>query len=87
VEASQDRGLVRERVLASLRDVLENELTDRQRAALVAELNGMPQAEIALQLGMSRNALYKLSHDARKRVKARLERTGISEGDVLWVFE
>ncbi|MGA7119761.1 MAG: sigma-70 family RNA polymerase sigma factor [Polyangiaceae bacterium] len=87
VEASQDRGLVRERVLASLRDVLENDLTDRQRAALVAELNGMPQAEIALQLGMSRNALYKLSHDARKRVKARLERTGISEVDVLWVFE
>jgi hypothetical protein len=36
---------------------------------------------------MNRNALYKLSHDARKRVKFYLEAAGISEVDVLWVFE
>ncbi|WP_394829060.1 RNA polymerase sigma factor [Pendulispora albinea] len=87
IEASQDRRLVRERVLTCLREVLENDLSDKQRAVLVAELNGMPQAEIARQLGMNRNALYKLSHDARKRVKEHLARAGISELDVLWVFE
>ena len=86
-EASQEKGLVREAVLAALREVLENHLTERQRAVLVAELNGMPQAEIATFLGLNRNALYKLSHDARKRVKAHLEETGISAADVLWVFE
>jgi RNA polymerase sigma-70 factor (ECF subfamily) len=86
-EASQEKHMLREKVLAELRRVLENELTERQRAVLVAELNGMPHAEIATSLGMNRNALYKLSHDARKRVKAHLEGAGISEVDVLWVFE
>lgn len=86
-EADQERLLVRERILSCLRDVLVNELTEKQRAALVAELNGMPQSEIARQLGMKRNALYKLSHDARKRVKEGLERAGVSENDVSWVFE
>ena len=86
-EPSQEKAMVRESVLGELRDVLENKLPERQRAVLVAELNGMPHAEIATSLGMNRNALYKLSHDARKRVKAHLEEAGISEGDVLWVFE
>jgi RNA polymerase sigma-70 factor (ECF subfamily) len=87
IEASPEKSLVREKLLAELREVLENKLTDRQRAVLVAELNGMPHAEIAVSLGMNRNALYKLSHDARQRVKAHLQEAGVSEADVLWVFE
>ncbi len=86
-EAGQERGLVRERVLSALAEVIDRHLTERQRAVLAAELQGMPQAEIAAQLGMNRNALYKLAHDARKRVKSQLEATGISETDVLWGFE
>ena len=87
VDASQEKALLRERVLAELREVIEQKLTDRQRRVLVAELNGMPQAEIADALGMTRNALYKLSHDARRRVKSHLESAGLSEVEVLWVFE
>lgn len=86
-DAPQEKRVARERVLAELRDVLENKLTDRQRTALIAELNGMPHAEIATALGMKRNAVYKLTHDARKRVKAHLEAAGLSEVDVLWMFE
>jgi len=86
-DARQEKGLLRERVLSELRDAIENKLTDKQRSVLIAELNGMPQAEIASALGMNRNALYKLSHDARKRVKFHLEAVGISAVDVLWVFE
>ncbi len=86
-EASQEQTIVRERVLHALGDIIERRLTDKQRAVLVAELEGMPHAEIAEQLGMTRSALYKLSHDARKRVKAHLKAVGISEADVLWVFE
>ena len=86
-EASQEKRLVRERVLAALRQVIEGKLTDKQRAVLVAELNGVPHAEIARALGMTRNALYKLAHDARKRVKVHLETAGISTVEVLWVFE
>lgn len=84
---SQDKLVARERLLAELRDVLESSLTDRQRVALVAELNGVPHAEIATALGMTRNAVYKLTHDARRRVKAHLEAAGVSEVDVLWIFE
>ena len=86
-DAPQEKGVLRERVLAELRDVIENKLTDKQRRVLIAELNGMPHAEIAEALGMNRNALYKLSHDARKRVKFHLESAGLSEVEVLWVFE
>ncbi len=86
-EASQEQGLARERVLGVLAEVLERGLTDKQRAVLAAELQGMPLAEIAAQLGMNRNALYKLAHDARKRVRAKLEEAGLSAADVLPVFE
>jgi RNA polymerase sigma-70 factor (ECF subfamily) len=86
-DPSQERSLVRERVLYVLAETIEQELTERQRSALAAELQGMPHAEIAAQLGIKRNALYKLTHDARKRMKARLEASGISAADVLWVFE
>jgi RNA polymerase sigma-70 factor, ECF subfamily len=85
-DAPPDRQLLRERVLAELRVVLDTKLTDKQRGVLIAELNGLPQAEIARQLGMERNAVYKLSHDARKRAKLHLESAGISVIDVRWVF-
>jgi RNA polymerase sigma-70 factor (ECF subfamily) len=87
VEPSQEKAILREKVLGELRDVLENKLTEMQRRVLIAELKGMPHAEIAASLGVSRNALYKLSHDARKRVKVHLEEAQISAVDVLWVFE
>ena len=86
-EASQERALLRRRVLEVLARVIEGELTERQRAALSAELSGMPHSEIATRLGTNRNALYKLSHDARKRVKAGLLEAGLSASDSFWGFE
>lgn len=85
-DAAPDRRLLRARVIAELRAVLDTKLTDKQRGVLIAELHGMPQAEIARQLGMARNAVYKLSHDARKRAKHHLEAAGLSMADVRWVF-
>jgi RNA polymerase sigma-70 factor (ECF subfamily) len=62
-------------------------LTARQRTALVGELRGMPQEEIARQLGIGRNALYKLGHDPRKRLKARLAAAGVTDEDVRAAFD
>jgi RNA polymerase sigma-70 factor (ECF subfamily) len=42
----------------------------------------MPQDAIARQLGSSRNALYKLTHDARKRLRRGLESAGYEAGDI-----
>jgi RNA polymerase sigma-70 factor (ECF subfamily) len=84
---SQERALQRERILAVLHEVIAHKLTDKQRAALLAELNGVPHAETAHTLGIERNALYKLNHDARRRVKLHLDAAGVSVDDVLWIFE
>jgi RNA polymerase sigma-70 factor (ECF subfamily) len=87
VEATQERSAARDRVLRALAEVIEGQLTEKQRSVLAAELEGMPHVVVAARLGMKQNALYKLSHDARKSVKAHLEARGIGEAEVLWVFE
>lgn len=80
-EAS-DARLHRRDLLEALRASIHRDLTERQRTALLAELKGMPQDEIARQLGTSRNALYKLTHDARKKLKVRLEAAGFTREDL-----
>ncbi len=69
-------------LLQAMQTVIQRELTERQRSALVAELRGMPQDEIARHLGSTRNAIYKLTHDARKRLKRGLESAGYKADDV-----
>jgi RNA polymerase sigma-70 factor (ECF subfamily) len=46
----------------------------------------MPQDEIARQLGSNRNAIYKLTHDARKRLKRGLEAAGYAAADIQAAF-
>lgn len=68
--------------------IIQDELTERQRLAFVAiHFNDLPMEEVAGQLGISRNALYKLLHDARRKIKAQLEARYLSAGDVLSLFE
>jgi RNA polymerase sigma-70 factor (ECF subfamily) len=72
----------RKAILDAMHGVIRDGLTEKQRAALLAELRGMPQDEIARHLGSNRNALYKLTHDARKRLKRGLEAAGFTAEDV-----
>lgn len=62
--------------------IIETELTDKQRTALLAELQGMPLAEIGRRMGNNRNAIYKLTHDARRRLKRGLEVAGYDAADL-----
>ena len=64
-------------------DLIANELTEKQQKALLAELKGMPLAEIAREMNSNRNAIYKLTHDARKRLKTKIEERGLSLEDIL----
>ena len=59
-----------------LHDAIQEALTDRQREALLAELGGLPMEEVARRLGSKRGAVYKLLHDARKRLRAHLTERG-----------
>lgn len=72
---------------ALLQRMIMEELTAKQRQAMLAMGQGMPLSEIAQRLGMERNALYKLLHDGRMRLKRRLEREGLLSSEMLAVFE
>ena len=75
-------------LLAHVQQMMMEELTDKQLRAMTAVgLKGMPLAEAARQLGTDRNALYKLLHDARLRLKRRLAREGLSPAEMLITFE
>jgi RNA polymerase sigma-70 factor (ECF subfamily) len=73
--------------LAVVRDAIEHHLSDRQRHALSAIFfEGVPPDELARHWGSNRNAVYKLLHDARRKLKARLEEAGFSVPETLAVF-
>jgi RNA polymerase sigma-70 factor, ECF subfamily len=62
---------------AAVRAGLDTELSAHQRRIVVALLvDGVPIDVLAERLGTTRNALYKTLHDARKRLRAHLCRTG-----------
>lgn len=70
------------------KEIIETELNERQRLALVGVLlEGRSMDEVANALDLNRNALYKLLHDARKKVKAALQARHLSKGDVLAAFQ
>ena len=73
--------------LETVQRLIATELTEKQRRALVAtQIHGMPLEEVARRMGSNRNALYKLLHDARQRLKKRMEAEGLSPEDVLAAF-
>lgn len=59
--------------VALLRQGIAQALTDRQRVAIQAALGGMPLMELARREGVSPGAVYKLLHDARRRLRSYLE--------------
>jgi RNA polymerase sigma-70 factor, ECF subfamily len=68
--------------------MMKEELSDRQMLAMkLVVIHRMPMEEAARRLGSQRNAVYKLMHDARLRLKHRLAREGMDPGEILAVFE
>jgi len=74
--ASPDELAERTDLLGALRRAIASALTERQRLAIRAELRGIPTIEVARRLGTNQNALYKLTHDARKCLRAALLAAG-----------
>jgi RNA polymerase sigma-70 factor (ECF subfamily) len=78
-----DQMIEKSDLLYRVRKVINEALTERQRKALVAiAITETPVEEVARQMQMERNAVYKLMHDARTRLKKRLMMEGISVNDV-----
>lgn len=88
VSPGPERTTQQAEMLDKLEQIIENELTEKQRKALVAvRIHGMPMEEVARRMGMTRNALYKLLHDARLHLKAKLQEQGLNTKEVLAPFE
>ena len=88
-ETSEPERMVERRsYLNLLRGIIEGELNERQRAAIIGvHVQGLPMDTVAAALGLTRNALNKLLHDTRKRIKAQLQAQHLTEGDILAAFE
>ncbi len=75
-------------VLEKINRAFDEALTPRQRAALEAIiLDGIPMDVVADQMGTNRNALYKLVHDARRKLRTYLESQGLSLDYIMELFE
>jgi len=64
-------------LLAALHRAVDEELTARQRAVFVAiVLNEVPLDTLVIELASSRNAIYKMLFDARRKLRAALAANG-----------
>ncbi len=78
----------RDDAMARLQDALREALTERQYQALAAvTIHGVPMDIVAEQMGTNRNALYKLIHDARRKLRAHLESQGLSTAYMMELFQ
>ena len=86
--STPEEAACQEMMLAAMRRLISEELTERQRTALVAVmLGGMPPEEAARRMNTNRNALYKLIHDARRKLRNCLIAEGFHQRDLLETFD
>jgi len=76
----------RQHLLTLLQRLIDETLSDKQRLAIRGTLAGLPVEEIASRLNSNRNAIYKLLHDARLRLRLGFENHGITAEDLSTLF-
>lgn len=79
--------IARNDMLLRINRIIEEELTDKQREIMKSTVfQGQSAAVVAKKMNMNPNAVYKVLHDARVRLKNILKKEGLSPADVLSVF-
>jgi RNA polymerase sigma-70 factor, ECF subfamily len=82
-----DQSALQGEVGETLREVIEHDLTDKQRQVLIMVVfNEVPMDEVVQRLGTNRNAIYKILHDARRKLKSGLQARGFEVGETLALF-
>lgn len=76
------RAMDQQTLLSELHRAIREGLTERQRTVILGELDGVPSSVLVERLGTNPNALYKLHHDARKKLKRALNEAGYRDEDV-----
>lgn len=82
-----DDHVQRDQVLEALRLAITERLTERQRTVILAEMQGVASVRTAELLGSNRNAVYKVYHDARKKLRAALNEAGFANDDLRAVLD
>ena len=83
-----DNAFARSEMLQKVEHHIAESLTDKQRAALIAvAIQEKTTTEVSKILDMKPNAVYKLLHDARLRLKQSLAEDGLTPADILAIFE
>jgi len=86
-EPTPERSALQTEVQRVLQEVIQRELTDKQRQVLVwMVFYEVPLDEVVRHLRSNRNAVYKLLHDARRKLKMGLEQHGFDVGETLSLF-
>lgn len=87
-EPTPEKAAERDDVMEKIELAFKEALTERQYQALVAiALHGIPMDIVAERMGTNRNALYKLIHDARSKLKTHLESEGMSTDYMMNLFQ
>lgn len=82
-----DQSAMQGEVGEIIREVIERDLTDKQRQILILMVfNEVPMDEVVRRLGTNRNAVYKMLHDARRKLKSGLQARGFEVGETLALF-
>ncbi len=85
--ATPEQSVMRDEVRSAIRDIIEQDLTEKQRQVLAMMVfNEVPMDEVVRHFGANRNAVYKMLHDARRKLKSGLERRGLEIGETLSMF-
>lgn len=75
-------------LLQRVQKIIAEDLTDRQRIAMVGtRIRNLPFEQVAQEMNIRPNALYKLLHDARLRLKKQLEAEGLTPEEILAAFD
>ncbi len=82
-----EQSAIQDEVREIIQDVIERDLTDKQRRVLLLMVfNEVPMDEVVRHLGANRNAVYKMLHDARRKLKSGLQARGFEVGETLALF-
>jgi RNA polymerase sigma-70 factor (ECF subfamily) len=82
-----DQSAMQGEVREIIQRVIENDLTDKQRRVLILMVfNEVPMDEVVREFGTNRNAVYKLLHDARRKLKNGLQSHGFAIAETLTLF-
>jgi RNA polymerase sigma-70 factor (ECF subfamily) len=85
--ADPEKRALQAEALAALREAIERDLTPKQQQLLRAVVfEEVPLDEIVRHWGSNRNALYKLLHDARRKLKRQLGARGFDVEEMLDLF-